>query len=78
MYITGRQQVAVVGAGRTPREVPAHATQIQKSTLEEQGGNHHTIAQLHVLPQPEVNAFRNTLVCLSDSLRGLVKYNDDK
>ena len=71
--------IPVVGTGRTPREIPAPAAQLQKSALEVQGVfNHHTVAQRHVLPQPEVDAYGCTIVCLSDRLCGLVEHHDDE
>ena len=68
----------VAGARHTLREIAAPAAQLQKTVLEEQGVLHrHPVAQRHILLQPEVYAYRCTIMCLSDADWGFVEYHDD-
>lgn len=69
----------VVGARYTLREVPRLTLQLAQSALQElRIVNSRTVAQRHVLLQPEVNTDGCTIACLSDGLRGLVEYHDDE
>ena len=69
----------VMGTFQTLREVPRLTLQLAQSALQElRVANSPSVAQRHVLLQPEVNANGCTIMCLSDGLRGLIEHHDDE